>query len=323
MPYAQVTKVSYWFIAATLLLVGLLHMATPFITILFASLVLRIMPLPGRRWLAIGLFLVLVALIFYGFIFFVREAITALPKIVETSIPLINRYATEHGVDIGFSDVDGLRARLVEGITDELRGVAKFAEIATKEFVFLIIGLIVAVSIFLSGKLDLGSDQHAIKNNLYAALCSEISKRFVILYQSFSTVMGAQLIISAINTVFTGIFVHVIDLPYANVAVALTFLCGLFPIIGNVISNTLIVCIALTVSPHLAMWALAFLIALHKLEYFLNSKIIGGRIRNPMWLTMMGLVVGERMMGVPGMILAPVILHYIKLESVKIEVKIS
>ena len=61
--------------------------------------------------------------------------------------------------------------------------------------------------------------------------------------------------------------------------------------------------------------ALIFLIAIHKLEYFLNGKIIGGRIHNPMWLTLLALIVGEKLMGVPGMILAPVVLHYVKVEA--------
>jgi hypothetical protein len=64
----------------------------------------------------------------------------------------------------------------------------------------------------------------------------------------------------------------------------------------------------------MGLLALIFLIVIHKLEYFLNSKIIGTRIDSPMWLTLIGLVVGERLMGIPGMILAPVVLHYIKSE---------
>ena len=49
----------------------------------------------------------------------------------------------------------------------------------------------------------------------------------------------------------------------------------------------------------MALVALVFLIAIHKLEYFLNSKIIGERIRNPIWLTLLALIVGERLMGIP------------------------
>jgi predicted PurR-regulated permease PerM len=99
------------------------------------------------------------------------------------------------------------------------------------------------------------------------------------------------------------------------VIIVLTFLCGLLPIIGNLISNTLIVGVAFTISPRMALIALIYLILIHKLEYFLNSKIIGDRIRNPMWLTLLGIVIGEKLMGIPGMILAPVVLHYIKVEA--------
>jgi predicted PurR-regulated permease PerM len=63
------------------------------------------------------------------------------------------------------------------------------------------------------------------------------------------------------------------------------------------------------------------LVIIHKFEYFLNSKIIGQRIRNPLWLTLLGLVIGERLMGISGIILAPVILHYLKTEASSIEVR--
>jgi predicted PurR-regulated permease PerM len=131
--------------------------------------------------------------------------------------------------------------------------------------------------------------------------------------------MGAQMIISTLNTGLTSIFVTWISLPYAGLVIAITFFCGLLPIIGNLISNTVIVSIAFTVSPRLGVSALIFLVVLHKLEYVLNSKIIGGRIHNPMWLTLLALIVAERIMGIPGMILAPVILDYIKSEASRVE----
>jgi predicted PurR-regulated permease PerM len=34
-----------------------------------------------------------------------------------------------------------------------------------------------------------------------------------------------------------------------------------------------------------------------------------------MWMTLLALVLGEKLMGIPGMILAPVVLHYIKVEA--------
>ncbi|HWI58850.1 MAG TPA: AI-2E family transporter, partial [Bacillota bacterium] len=158
-------------------------------------------------------------------------------------------------------------------------------------------------------------------NNLYSLCSEQIARRFGTLYRSFVTVMGAQIIISAINTALTAIFVAAAQLPYAVVVVGVTFLCGLLPVVGNLVSNTIIVGIGFTVSPKMALIALVFLVVIHKLEYFLNSSIVGWRIRNPLWLTLLGLLVGERLMGVPGMILAPVILNYLRLEGSQIEVK--
>jgi len=103
--------------------------------------------------------------------------------------------------------------------------------------------------------------------------------------------------------------------------IGLTFLCGLIPIAGNLISNSIIVGVAFTVSLQLALWSLGFLVTIHKFEYFLNSKIIGDRIENPVWLTLIGLIVGERLMGISGMILAPVLLHYVKVEASQIEAR--
>jgi predicted PurR-regulated permease PerM len=179
----------------------------------------------------------------------------------------------------------------------------------------ILIGIVVAVSLFINSRFDLAADKSAHSNNLYTLTAAEITKRFSILYESFATVMGAQIIISAINTALTAGFLFWNAFPYTKVLIGVTFLCGLLPIIGNIISNTLIVGVAFTISPRMALLALIFLVVLHKTEYFLNSKIIGDRIQNPMWLTLIGLVLGEKLMGIPGMILAPVILHYIKVEA--------
>src|SRR5438445_12903036 len=160
-----------------------------------------------------------------------------------------------------------------------------------------------------------------MRNNLFTLCTQAISQRFQLFYGSFATVMGAQLAISAINTTLTAIFVFTVNLHYAAVVIGATFVCGLIPIIGNLISNTIIVGIGITVSPTMALVTLIFLVVIHKLEYFLNSKIVGDRIKTPFWLTLLGLIIGEKLIGIPGMILAPVILHYIKLETAQIEVK--
>lgn len=319
----RIVQSSYAFLAFVLILVGVLHLGTPLITILFSVFALRHIQLFGKKWVAITGFLILVAAIFYGFVFFFREALSQLPKIADSSIPIMIKYANQYGLDLPFSDLETLNGLVVDAIKNELAEVGKFAEIATKEFVFLIIGLVIAVSIFLKSQLDLSEGNYVIKNNVYTVFCRHLSRRFATFFRSFEIVMGAQLIISIINTIFTGVFIMIIGLPNPKIVLGLTFLCGILPIVGNLISNTVIVGIALITSPNSltpAIETLVFLVALHKMEYFLNSKIIGGRIHNPMWLTLLGLIFGESLMGIPGMILAPVVFSYVKLECSQVEV---
>ncbi|HKQ37174.1 MAG TPA: AI-2E family transporter [Verrucomicrobiae bacterium] len=313
----KLARISYIFIAVALILVGWLKLTTLVLTLLFASFALNKLNFSGRKWIAISLFTVLVTAIGYGFVFFVKEALDTLPKIAHTSIPMIIDYAAKHGVDVGFTDLQTLKARLLTSVTEELRYFGNLAKLATRELAILIIAFVVSISIFLNARFQLGEGP---RNNLYSLFCDELAARFGSFYRSFELVMGAQLIISSINTTLTAIFVLTVGLPYAGVIIVVTFLCGLLPIIGNIVSNTITVAIAFTVSPHMALGALAFLVVVHKLEYFLNSKIIGERIKNPVWFTLIALILGERLMGIPGMILAPVVLHFIKMEASSIKV---
>ncbi|MFA6543619.1 MAG: AI-2E family transporter, partial [Limisphaerales bacterium] len=242
-------------------------------------------------------------------------------KIAEKLVPTVVGFCSGHGIELPFKDVDTLIA-LIKTESMERLGLAGVAAThALRQTAFVLIGMVVAISLFHNAAIVIDRDKHALKDNLYSISADEITKRFELFYRSFHTVMGAQIVISIINTTFTGIFLFAADYPYWQLLLAVTFFCGLLPILGNILSNTVIVSVGLTVDfPH-AMAALGFLIVVHKLEYFLNSKIIGKRIQNPMWMTLLGLILGERLMGVPGMILAPVILHYIKMETSRVAVE--
>jgi predicted PurR-regulated permease PerM len=317
---------SYLFFAATLILVGALHLATPFLTVLFCYFLIAKLHFVRSKVLTLVLFVIVIALAFWGFVVFLRhttgrEGRDSLMKIVENSLPRAMTFAEQNGIQLPFDDMDSLKLLVVERIRGQMKYLGNFAKVASKEFVFLLIGVVVAGSLFLNPAMDLERGRHRLRNNLYTLTTDEIVKRFQSFYISFETVMGAQMIIALINTAATAIFTMATNLPYAPIVIGVTFLCGMLPIIGNIISNSIITLIAFTVSPEKAITALVFLIVLHKLEYFLNSKIIGSRINNPVWLTLLGLILAERLMGVPGIVLAPVILHFIKVESSQVEVR--
>jgi predicted PurR-regulated permease PerM len=318
------TRVSYGVLAFTIVLAGILHLGAPLLVVFFSYFALRqFYYLTKRKWLALVLFLVVVTGIAAAAVYFTRAAILALPDVAETSIPSASAWAQRRQIELPFTDFESLRTVVIGTLKEEahyLQDVAHFARRAGAALVFSILGIVAAVSLFLKTGLDPYRGTHAVKNNLYSISCDEVSTRFRDFYRSFATVMGAQITISLINTALTGLLVVVVRMPHAPLLIAITFLCGLVPIIGNLVSNTIIVFVALTVSLKLAIGALVFLVLIHKLEYFLNSKIIGSRIGNPVWLTLIALIIGERLMGIPGLILAPVVLNYLRVEMLKVEV---
>ena len=318
------TRVSYGVLALAIILAGFLHLGPPLLVVLFSYFALRqLYYLTKRKWLALLLFLIVVTCIAAAAVYFTRAAILALPDVAETSIPSASAWAQRRQIELPFTDFESLRTVVIGTLKEEahyLQDVAHFARRAGAALVFSILGIVAAISLFLKTGLDPYRGTHAVKNNLYSISCDEVSTRFRDFYRSFATVMGAQITISLINTALTGLLVVVVRMPHAPLLIAITFLCGLVPIIGNLVSNTIIVFVALTVSLKLAIGALVFLVLIHKLEYFLNSKIIGSRIGNPVWLTLIALIIGERLMGIPGLILAPVVLNYLRVEMLKVEV---
>lgn len=311
----QPTRISYAIMSALLVLSACLHLGTLLLTALFGYFALRAFSLGRSKILGMSIYLIAVATIGTGVIYFSRQAYVALPQIADTSIPAVVGFAEKNGVQLPFTDYESLKTVAVHDAKEGIASVGRYVRAATFQFVLLVTGLVVAASLFLNATWGTETDARAPRDSLYATVVSELVVRFKTFFQSFTRVIGAQIIISVINTGLTAVFLVVMGYPFAAVLVALTFLCGLLPIIGNLISNTLIVGVGFTVSPKTALVALIFLVVIHKLEYFLNSKIIGDRIKTPMWLTLIGLVLGEKLMGIPGMILAPVVLHYIKVEA--------
>jgi predicted PurR-regulated permease PerM len=317
-------RVSYAVLAATIILAGFLDLGVPLLVMLFSYFALRqLYYLTRRKWIALASFVVVVAAAVAVGAYLTRAAILALPDVADTSIPSASAWAQKRQIELPFTDFESLRQTVVEALREEahyFRNVANFAKATTTILVFSILGIVAAGSLFLKTGLDPYRGTHRLKNNLYSICCDQVSRRFRDFYRSFATVMGAQITISLINTALTAIFLLAAQMPHAPLLIATTFLCGLVPIAGNLVSNTIIVFVALTVSLKLAISALVFLVVIHKLEYLLNSKIIGDRIRNPVWLTLIALILGERLMGIPGLILAPVVLNYLRVEMLTVEV---
>src|SRR5207302_6155651 len=94
--------------------------------------------------------------------------------------------------------------------------------------------------------------------------------------------------------------------------IAVTFVAGLLPVIGNLISNTMIFVVSLAHSPFVAVASLVYLIVIHKLEYFLNARIVGTQISARAWELLIAMVAMETVFGIGGLVAAPIVYAWVK-----------
>src|SRR5216117_4543550 len=166
------TRLSYCVLALTIVLAGLLHLGTPLLVVLFAYFALRqLLFLTKRKWLALILFIVVVAGIAAAAVYFTRAAFLALPDVADTSIPSASAWAQQRQIELPFTDFESLRAVVIDTLRQEayyLRNVAHFARSTTTLLVFSVIGIVAAVSLFFKSGLDPYRNTHSVKNNLYS-----------------------------------------------------------------------------------------------------------------------------------------------------------
>lgn len=209
------------------------------------------------------------------------------------------------------ADAEQLRHTLVQW----LRKNASIFQVAGVDigriFMHVIIGMVIGALLSL---------EQVVYSTSSGPLTREIAQRSLRLSVAFRQVVFAQIWISGINASLTAFYLAIvlplcgINLPFTKTLIVLTFVVGLLPIVGNLISNTVIFVVSLSHSLAVALAAIAYLIVIHKLEYFLNARIIGSQIRAKAWEMLVAMLIMESAFGITGLIAAPIYYAYLKSE---------
>ena len=323
---SRVTLASY--ILAGIGLFGILVWHLPaalFAGLLVYALVQALAPglqrhLPGARapWLIVALLVVAVvgaitALIIAAIAFLNSEH--GNPAVLfERVAPVLDRARAQLPaaiVEYLPASPDDIRVAVLEWMkehTAQLQGVGKHA---LRILVHVIVGIAVGSMIALYKARNLQPE---------GPLAAALTARAAHLVTAFRDVVFAQLKISAVNTLLTAMFLLVVlplfhvYMPLSKTLVVATFVFGLLPVVGNLITNTLIFVMGLSISPLVAVTALGYLIVIHKLEYFLNARIIGGQISARAWELLIAMLFMEAVFGAPGLIAGPIYYAYLKRE---------
>lgn len=320
-------EVAAWCLAAAaLLLVLWLHLLPALLAgLLVFELVHVIAPLLQRRLFSersrlaavVVLSMVIVGLVtaaILGAVAFFRSDAGSIPALLQKMAEIIEgtRNALPSWlVEYVPADADELRDAMSHWLREHAPEVRLAGAEAGRAFAHVLVGMVIGAMVSL---------REAAPAHEQQPLARALTERTERLGDAFRRVVFAQVRISALNTIFTAIYLAVllplfgVHLPLTKTLIGVTFVAGLLPIIGNLISNTVIVVVSLANSLYAALASLMFLIVIHKLEYFLNARIIGSQIRARVWELLLAMLAMEAAFGLPGVVAAPIYYAYLKHE---------
>jgi predicted PurR-regulated permease PerM len=294
-----------------LLVYELVHTVSPLLGRRLAGARARMLVVAVLGVLVVGLLILLIL----GGISFVRNEIGNPEDLWQNQLmPLVDKARQQLPAAIVGSlpdSVDELRVMALELTHKHALSLQHMGKETARIFVHIIIGLVLGAIVALS---------RARPAHQVGPLAAALGQRSHRVADAFHNIVFAQIKISIINTMFTAIFLlgvlplFGIHVPLSKTLVALTFVVGLLPVVGNLISNTAVTIAALSVSLGVGVAALGFLVLIHKLEYFLNARIVGTQIHARAWELLIAMVLMEAAFGLSGVIAAPIYYAYLKSE---------
>lgn len=140
----------------------------------------------------------------------------------------------------------------------------------------------------------------------------------------FERIVVAQFFVACANTLFAAIFMFILlplageSMPWAPALLALTLGLSMIPAAGNVICNAVVFVVSLTVGPGVAVSALVYLVAVHKVEYLISAKVLGKRVAISTWELLLIMFAMEAVFGIAGLIAAPLFYVHAKNELIRL-----
>jgi len=264
--------------------------------------------------------------ILYGLVIWAIILITSkvIPMMVTHLPELSNQLQTEIAKDIklagqkwnlpAFVDVDELKGSILKASTEILHFLATSLTPLYKGIIQFMFALAINLFLYLESE---RVEQTFTRNpdSLMTFLFKFLQMRLRIFYVYFRRVMGGQVIIALINTIISTVVIFALELRHPFLMIFVVFFCGLFPVVGNLMSNSVLTINAF-VSAGLVgtLVCLLLLVGVHKLEYFLNSRIIGGIVNLPMAASLGALIFCEVLLGIPGLVLAIPLVLFVRHE---------
>lgn len=163
--------------------------------------------------------------------------------------------------------------------------------------------LVVVITLYFVASLD--SMKQALydlvpgtKREGFAEIAEEI-------FDSIGKYLSGQVVIAAMNATFSFILLTILGVRYAGILAFIALFITLIPVIGPLISTTLMVLVTLFTSPTAALIVAIVMIVYMQVEaYLFTPRIIGKAIKIPASLVLIGAVIGGTLLGLLGALVA-------------------
>ena len=162
---------------------------------------------------------------------------------------------------------------------------------------------VVALTIYFVSSLE------NMKGGLYDLVPASRRKGFIEIaeeiFDSVGNYLSGMFLLAVINAAFTFILLTILGVPWAPVLAAFALPITFIPVVGSLISASLMVVVSLFTSPQTGLIVLIVMLVYLQVEaYVLTPRIVGKAISIPGALVLIGAMVGATLLGLLGALVA-------------------
>ncbi len=125
------------------------------------------------------------------------------------------------------------------------------------------------------------------------------------IFDSVGNYLSGMFLLALMNAVFTFVLLTILGVPWAPVLAAFALPITFIPVVGSLISASLMTVVSLFTSPETGLIVLVVMLVYLQVEaYVLTPRIVGKAIRIPGSLVLIGAMVGATLLGLLGALIA-------------------
>jgi predicted PurR-regulated permease PerM len=197
----------------------------------------------------------------------------------------------------------GLEGEALSHVLKEHAGEAVHYATGTANLIlYLVIGFVLAV-IYLFEREEV---DHWYKGLAPGSVAGTIARWFGYVGDAIAVTVRMQAVVAAVNAAVTLPVLLVLGLPHVPLLFLLILVTGLLPVVGNIISGTVLCYVAYTAKGGWAVGVfLAMTFLLHKIEsYWLNPRLSAEHVKLPGLVLVVSLLLFEQALGFVGLFLS-------------------